>query len=126
MKNGWILVLLLSLLSGCSGKAPEKEPGFIVQVSLGGWHHPDYPAEKIIDRLEAVGNKIPIEKVIIGWSLDDETYLQIGKYLHSKGIQMLLWLPVFAETEEVCDNGTALDLWGNVPSDFQLTQGEGA
>ena len=125
MKNGWILVLLLSLLSACSGKAPEREPGFIVQVSLGGWHHPDYPAEKIIDRLEAVGNKIPIEKVIIGWSLDDETYLKIGKYLHSKGIQMLLWLPVFAETEEVCDNRTALDLWGNVPSDFQLTQGEG-
>lgn len=125
MKNFWILALLLPLLAACSGKSTEKEPGFIVQVSLGGWHHAHYPADKIIDRLEEVGNKINIEKVIIGWSIDDETYLQIGKYLHDKGIQMLLWLPVFAETEEVCDNKQAVDLWGKVPSDFQLVRGEG-
>ena len=125
MKNFWIIALLLPFLAACSGKSAEKEPGFIVQVSLGGWDHPHYPAEKIIDRLEDVGNKINIEKVIIGWSLDDATYLKLGEYLHAKGIQMLLWLPVFAETEEVCDNKPALDLWGNVPSDFHLVQGEG-
>ena len=125
MKKLWFIALLLPLLAACSGKASDKEPGFIVQVSLGGWNHPNYPAAKIIDRLEAVGSKINVEKVIIGWSLDDETYLQVGKYLHDKGIQMLLWLPVFAETEEVCDNEMALDLWGNVPSDFQLVHGEG-
>ena len=125
MKNFWIIALLLPFLAACSGKSAEKEPGFIVQVSLGGWDHPHYPAEKIIDRLEDVGNKINIEKVIIGWSLDDATYLKLGEYLHAKGIQMLLWLPVFAETEEVCDNKQALDLWGNVPSDFHLVKGEG-
>ena len=125
MKRFWIIALLLSLLAACSGKPSTKEPGFIVQVSLGGWNHADYPAEKIIDRLEEVGNKIPVEKVIIGWTLHDETYLRIGEYLHAKGIQMLLWLPVFAETEEVCDNVQALDLWGNVASDFYLVKGEG-
>lgn len=126
MKNSWILaLLLLPLMAACSGKSSEKEPGFIVQVSLGGWNHAHYPADKIIDRLEEVSGKINIEKVIIGWSIDDETYLQIGKYLHAKGIQMLLWLPVFAETEDVCDNRQAVDLWGNVPTDFQLVRGEG-
>jgi len=125
MKKLWIIALILPLLAACSGKSSKMEPGFIVQVSLGGWNHAHYSAEEIIDRLEEVGNRIKVEKVIIGWSIHDETYLKVGEYLHSKGIQMLLWLPVFAETEEVCDNAMALDLWGNIPSNFQLVKGEG-
>ena len=38
---------------------------------------------------------------------------------------MLLWLPVFAETEEVCENSPAVDLWGQVPSNYDLAAGEG-
>ena len=125
MRKFWIIALLLPLLAACSGKESKTEPGFFVQVSLGGWNHPNYTAEAIIDRLEAVDSKINVEKVIIGWSLDKDIYLKVGDYLHAKGIQMLFWLPVFAETEEVCDNAEALDLWGNVATDFHLVQGEG-
>jgi hypothetical protein len=38
---------------------------------------------------------------------------------------MLLWLPVFAETEEVCENVPAVDLWGNIPANYDLAAGEG-
>jgi hydroxymethylpyrimidine/phosphomethylpyrimidine kinase len=69
-----------------------------VQVSLGGWHRPDYTAEQIIGRIDTVCNTINVSKVIIGWSLDKEIYRQVGDHLHSKNIKMLLWLPVFAET----------------------------
>jgi hypothetical protein len=68
---------------------------------------------------------IPVAKVIIGWSLDKEIYCEVGDYLHSKNIKMLLWLPVFAETEEMCENSPAVDLWNRVPANYDLAAGEG-
>ena len=98
---------------------------YIVQVSLGGWHKPDYTAEQIIGRIDTVSRLIPVEKVFIGWSQDKAIYRQVGEYLHDRNIRMLLWLPVFAETEEVCDNSPAVDLWGNTPAHYDLAAGEG-
>ena len=113
----------LLLLAACHEPAPE--PGYIVQVSLGGWHSPDYTAEQVIGRIREVNELIPVEKVIIGWSLDPDIYRQVGEYLHANGIRMLLWLPVFAETEEMCDNEPAVDLAGVVPANYDLAAGEG-
>lgn len=102
-----------------------ETPAYIVQVSLGGWHSPDYSAQQIVSRIDSVAQMIPVRKVIIGWSLDQDIYREVGAYLHGKGIEMLLWLPVFAETEEVCDNTPAVDLWGRVPAHYDLAAGEG-
>ena len=124
MKRIVCFLFLLLALSACRQK-PATEPGYIVQVSLGGWHTPDYTAGQIIDRIDEVSSLIPVRKVIIGWSLDPDIYRQVGTYLHSKNIQMLLWLPVFAETEEMCDNSPAVDLWGNIPANYDLAAGEG-
>lgn len=99
--------------------------GYIIQVSLGSWHSPDYSASEIIGRIDSVSQQIPVEKVIIGWSVDKDVYHQVGRYLHQRGISMLLWMPVFAETEEVCQNMPAVDLWGRVPSNYDLAAGEG-
>lgn len=118
------MVLFLLTLAAC-GTKPAKEPGYIVQVSLGGWNKPDYTAEQIISRIDSVSRLIPVRKVIIGWSLDQDIYRTVGKHLHAKGIDMLLWLPVFAETEEVCDNVPAVDLWGGIPANYDLAAGEG-
>ncbi len=113
----------LLLFAACQDK--PQEPGYIVQVSLGGWHSPDYTAEQVIDRIGEVREKIPVEKVIIGWSLDQEIYRQVGTYLHANDIQMLLWMPVFAETEEMCENESAVDLAGEIPANYDLAAGEG-
>ena len=32
---------------------------------------------------------------------------------------------IFAETEDVCDNAPAVDLWGRIPDNYDLTAGEG-
>ena len=120
------LLFLIAAVAFASCKAETvAEPEYIVQVSLGGWHKSDYTAEQIIGRIDTVSNLIPVSKVIIGWSLDKKTYHEVGKYLHSKDIKMLIWLPVFAETEEMCESSIAVDLWGNVPSNYDLTAGEG-
>ena len=115
------MALLLGL-QGCKG--PEQETDYIVQVSLGGWHNPGYTAEEIITRMEEVTAQITVSKVIIGWSITPEIYQKVGDYLHAKNIAMLLWLPVFAETEEMCSNTPAVDLQGNIPANFNLTEGE--
>ena len=114
--------LLLVLALGCCSQAG---PAYIVQVSLGGWDSPEYTAEQIIGRLDTVMSRIPVKSVIIGWSKDKDIYRQVGDYLHSKKADMFLWLPVFAETEDVCENSPALDLWGREPANFDLTEGEG-
>ena len=124
MKKLTYLLLGLLVLTSCHTK-PAAEPGYIVQVSLGGWHSPDYTASQIISRIDTVASLIPVRKVIIGWSLDKEIYREVGEHLHAKGIRMLLWLPVFAETEEVCDNIPAVDLWGTIPANYDLAAGEG-
>ncbi len=124
MKRTAILMLGLLALASCQ-KKPAAEPGYIVQVSLGGWHSPDYTAARIISRIDSVSALIPVRKVIIGWSLDKDIYREVGEHLHAKGIRMLLWLPVFAETEEVCENVPAVDLWGNIPANYDLAAGEG-
>ena len=124
MKKLAYILLGVALVCACQGK-PAAEPGYIVQVSLGGWHSPDYTAQQIIGRIDTVSSLIPVEKVIIGWSLDKEIYREVGAHLHAKGIEMLLWLPVFAETEEMCENSPAVDLWGDIPANYDLAAGEG-
>ena len=120
-----LIYLILGLLAVVScGKKPAGAD-YVVQVSLGGWHRPDYTAEQIVSRLDTVCRMVPVGKVIIGWSLDKDIYREVGEYLHAKGIRMLLWLPVFAETEEVCDNSPGVDLWGEIPANYDLAAGEG-
>ena len=124
-KIAFFIVGLMTLLSCQKQKEIQQEAGYIVQVSLGGWHSPDYTAEQIIGRIDTVSRLIPVQKVIIGWTQDKEIYRQVGAYLHERDIRMLLWLPVFAETEEVCENSPAVDLWGQMPANYDLAAGEG-
>ena len=123
MKKLAYILIALTALAAC--QKSQKDPQFAVQVSLGGWNAPNYKATEIINRLKEVNAIIPLNKVIIGWSTDTSIYKEVGAYLHDNNIQMLLWLPVFAETEEVCESTKAVDLWGNVPANYDLTAGEG-
>ena len=123
MKKLSLILFALLALAACQKQA--EKPGYVVQVSLGGWNSPDYTAEQVISRIGEVDALIPVEKVIIGWSLDTEIYKAVGEYLHAKGIKMLLWLPVFAETEEMCENTAAVDLHGEIPANYDLAAGEG-
>lgn len=38
-------MIAMAALVGCHGKNASAEAEYIVQVSLGGWHSPDYTAE---------------------------------------------------------------------------------
>lgn len=102
-------------MCSCS-QTTTPQPKYIVQVSMGSFSQQDYSADEVIARLEEVTEMIPLEKVLIGWSLNKDAYVKIEKYLHSKGIQMILYLPIYSETEEITSSHKATDLWGNIPS----------
>lgn len=85
---------------------------YILQIFTGGWDKPNYTAKAIMDRLDALLPRMDVDKVILGWYPDAEFYRTIGEYLRVKGIDMLLWLPVFAELGDHVPMKAAVDLWG--------------
>ena len=85
---------------------------YILQIFSGSWHTADYQPEEIIQTIGGIASRIPVDKVIIGWNTDGSAYRKLGAFLHDKGIRMLLWLPVFAETGEVSEAEEALDIFG--------------
>lgn len=116
--------LALLCASACKQDKAEKDFNYIVQVFTGGWNNRNYETADIIARIDTLSRLIPIEKVIIGWNLDPAPYKEIGEFLHSKDIQMILWLPVFSETGEIADCELSVDLWGKAPASYALQEGE--
>lgn len=122
MKRIFIMMLCTTLmLMGCK---PESSQKYIVQICTGGWNNQNYSTGEIIARLDTVTSMVPVEKVIIGWNLDPQPYRQIGEYLHSKGIKMLLWLPVFSEIGHIEPTEQSVDIWGEMTESFNLQEGE--
>lgn len=120
-----ICLLICAAAVSCNGRKDPETPGYIVQVSMGEWDEQFYPTEDIIARIDEVCSIIHLEKVLVGWVTDPEPYRQIGEYLHGKGIQMLLYLPVFAETEGAFENIPAVDIWGEAPTRYIIPGGGG-
>ena len=85
---------------------------YILQVFSGPWNQANWQAGEIIRTIREIASQIPVEKVIIGWYTDPSVYRETGEFLHESGVQMLLWLPVFAEVGETADQDEALDLFG--------------
>ena len=85
---------------------------YILQVFSGPWNTAYWQPEEIIQKIKGIASRIPVEKVIIGWNTDPSVYRKTGAFLHESGIQMLLWLPVFAETGEIMEQDEAEDLFG--------------
>ena len=86
---------------------------YILQVSTGSLHGTHERPEGIIRKIRETAARIPAEKVIIGCSTDASVYREVGEALHRAGIQMILWLPVFAEIGADSGPDRALDLYGN-------------
>jgi len=102
--------------------APEQK--YILQVCTGGWNNQNYTPEQIIERLDKVSGMIPVEKVIIGWNLNADLYKKVGEYLHSKGVKMILWMPVFSEIGHLEQAQQSVDLWGVKTEPYNLQEGE--
>ena len=121
-----ILALGAALVLGtsCADSPAAEDFSYVVQVFTGGWNNVNYDTADIIARLDSVSATLPVGKVIIGWNLDPTPYKEIGEFLHSRDIKMLLWLPVFSEIGGLYDCDLSLDLWGQAPASYALQEGE--
>ena len=76
-------------------------------------HPSDFYRSLAYGRLyDAVACRIPVHRVILGWNTDSTLYKSVGTFLHARGIQMLLWLPVFSEISGIASPEEALDIFG--------------
>lgn len=87
--------------------------GYILQICTGAWGASNYATGDIIERIGAISSRIPVDRVIIGWSIDEPLYQQVGSFLRSRGIQMILWLPCFSEISGISQPDETLDVFGN-------------
>ena len=85
---------------------------YILQIFTGPWHAKKAAPEAIIEKLDEINARLAIAKVIIGWNTDASLYKKVGTYLHGKGIEMLLWLPVFSEVSAIAQPDEAQDVFG--------------
>ena len=92
---------------------PGATMKYILQIFTGPWRGAHSAAEEIIRKIESVSARIPVGSVIIGWNTDASLYQEVGAFLHSAGIRMLLWLPVFSEISGITEPETAVDLFGD-------------
>jgi len=97
---------------------------YILQIFTGGWDRPNYTSKAILERLESLIPRMKVDKVILGWYPDPALYRPIGQYLREKGIDMLLWLPVFAELGDRMPMKEAVDVWGRPLTQSVEQQGE--
>ena len=92
---------------------------YILQVFTGAWHAAHENPENVIRKISDIASRIPVDKIIIGWNSDPSVYRETGAFLHSRGIRMLLWLPVFSEVSGISEPDELTDVFGNaVPSPF--------
>ena len=85
---------------------------YILQVCTGAWGEPNYTAEDIIERVGVISSRIPVDRVIIGWSTDAALYREVGSFLHARDIQMMLWLPCFSEISGIAQPDETVDVFG--------------
>ncbi len=85
---------------------------YILQICTGAWGASNYTAEEIIARIAAINARIPVDRVIIGWSTDASLYREVGSFLREQGIAMLLWLPCFSEISGIAQPDETVDIFG--------------
>lgn len=95
-----------------------------LQILNGCFHNKIANADTIIQRLKYCFDNLDIDRVIMGWGIDSEAYEQVGDYTHEQGKEFFLWLPVFAELEDVADAESSIDYRGEKMCGVSVQKGE--
>jgi len=100
----------------------EKE--VVLQIFSGDFIGKAATFDEIRQKLEPIVSQIKVSKVIMGMSTDKELYSRMLDYLVKNGIEFYIWLPVFAELDELKKGYPLIDYHGKDKGDYNLSERE--
>ena len=80
-----------------------------VQIFSGGFLRETTTFEDVEKKLSSILPRLPVSKVIMGWSPDKALYEKTASLLVKKNIGFYLWFPVFSETGVLEKLGALVD-----------------
>ena len=83
-----------------------------IQIFCGTFRNKSLSFEFVEQKLLSILSKMPITKVLMGWSLDKSLYEKTAKFLAERKIDFYLWFPVFSETGDLKDLSHLMDFHG--------------
>lgn len=101
-----------------------KSKKVILQIFTGGFNSNEIRLDDFKEKLLLMIENIRIDKVIMGWSLEKEVYVQIKDLLKKYDIELYLWMPVFSEIGLLEDCTTIKDYRGREVKNYSLNDGE--
>lgn len=101
-----------------------KTKKIILQIFTGGFNENNIAFDDFKDKLLLMIERLPVDKVIIGWSLKREIYSEVKKLLEEYGIELYLWIPVFSEIGLMKDFNATKDYKGKEINRYSLQEGE--
>ena len=96
------------------------KPELTVQVRSGGFSGPQAFPFSVSNALDRVLDRLPIRRVIMGWATNKTVYEQAAEKLHARGIELLLWLPVFSEIGQLRPCLPVLDHTGQQAAAYEV------
>jgi len=69
-----------------------------IQIFSGGFTGKTVLFETVEEKLFSILPRLPVSKVIMGWSLNKTLYEKTAEFLAKNNIAFYLWFPVFSET----------------------------
>lgn len=95
-----------------------------VQIFTGGYGENKIKYETIEKKLIKMFRMMPVKKVILGWSVNQELYKRLNDFLHRNGVESYLWLPVFSENGLLRPTDFLVDDLGQKVTSFRAKEGE--
>lgn len=96
----------------------------IVQIFTGGFKNKEIKFNDIKHKLLELLDCIEIEKVIMGWSVDKELYIETKKLLKKYNVELYLWLPCFSEIGLLEKSNLLVDYTGKEVKGYALQEDE--
>jgi len=70
----------------------------VLQIFSGNFLEEAVSYERVEQKLLSVLPRLPVSKVLMGWSPDKSLYQRVANLLKKENVEFYLWFPVFSET----------------------------
>ena len=95
-----------------------------LQIRNGCFHSKVCGSEEICQRLKWCFENLNVGRILMGWGIDSSSFAAVSTLVHEHGSELFLWLPVFADLEEIAATDNSMDFRGNSMHGVPVMEGE--